>query len=1086
MKKYYLAVYMLIFILSLSFVCAEDNATIDNRNYFEVDEFWDLVAAVDTSGAEDTICVINLTGDIQKEVITDITISSNVTINGNGHTIDANKNCRVFFIDYPGSLYLNNLTITNGYMEWQFKNMPADAHYSNGGCIMNYGKLFIKDCTFTNNVALNDGGVICCDDGAYTSISGTNVFSNNVAFNDAGVITNGFRSVLNITGKNTFDNNTAVKSEYGKAGAILNAFDNAQLFISGENVFSNNRATYDAGAIFNHQAYANITGTNIFTGNEANGKEGKGGAINNENGTLYLSGNNTFKSNYAVRGGAIDNSLFEGRLTISGKNEFIENTATMGGALSNQESLYLNLYGENTFMSNKATSIGGAIYSYIGILNISSKNTFSKNSAKNSGGAIYSANNNAFIAGENTFTANSAREGGALLFIDSGNVGIVGNNKFNSNSATSAGGAIWARNVNNLILGNHDYFTSNKASHSGGAVYVQSSTLDTKGALYESNSAVYGGAIYLYETSFAGQYNIFKNNAATGTGADIESYLSSVHSLEYNYWNSQNKVSQNNIHGYDISNIKSWTVLDFTIPSEIKQYKNTEVARFKTNALTDLKGEMPDYTVGVTPNFNPSNVIITKNVAKSTYVGNPGKTSVNIASSNFKQSKVVNVLDSRVRTSLAGNNVILENSSQKANYEVVLSDVNGNKLAGKTIVISVDGKNYTKKSDNLGKVTLMLNNLGNGYHEIVSTYSGDKNYYESSTTNVIFFIFKSQRNIQLTADDVVMYYKDGTKYELTLTDADNYPLSSKTIKIYINGLIYSRTTDKDGKASIAINLNSGISNILAYYCTENDDFAVVNNTIEVRSTISGDNLVKHFKNATQYYAKFINSKGNPLKNTAVSFNINGVSYQRKTNESGYAKLNINLGPGTYIITATNPVNNEQHTNNITVLSTLEANDLIKYYRNDSQYVIKVLGDNGKSVGKGKVVRFNINGVFYERMTNESGYAKLNINLEPGTYVITAQYGDLFHSNTIKVKPTLYGKDINMKYMDGTKYEVTLVNKQGKVVPNASISLNINGVFYDRLTDNNGVARLNIRLMPGKYIITATYFDAITSNKITIS
>lgn len=66
-----------------------------------------------------------------------------------------------------------------------------------------------------------------------------------------------------------------------------------------------------------------------------------------------------------------------------------------------------------------------------------------------------------------------------------------------------------------------------------------------------------------------------------------------------------------------------------------------------------------------------------------------------------------------------------------------------------------------------------------------------------------------------------------------------------------------------------------------------------------------------FRNATQYYAKFIDTSGNPLANRAVTFNINGVFYTRNTDDSGYAKLNINLRPGTYILTAYNPVNNEK-------------------------------------------------------------------------------------------------------------------------------------------------------------------------------
>uniref|UniRef100_UPI00388D9D94 hypothetical protein n=1 Tax=Methanobrevibacter sp. TaxID=66852 RepID=UPI00388D9D94 len=63
---------------------------------------------------------------------------------------------------------------------------------------------------------------------------------------------------------------------------------------------------------------------------------------------------------------------------------------------------------------------------------------------------------------------------------------------------------------------------------------------------------------------------------------------------------------------------------------------------------------------------------------------------------------------------------------------------------------------------------------------------------------------------------------------------------------------------------------------------------------------------------------------------------------------------------------------------------------------------------------------------------------------------------------------------------------TIVNGQGNPVSGVNITFNINGVFYNRPTDENGIARLNINLMPGEYIITSQYGSAMISNKITIA
>ena len=285
-----------------------------------------------------------------------------------------------------------------------------------------------------------------------------------------------------------------------------------------------------------------------------------------------------------------------------------------------------------------------------------------------------------------------------------------------------------------------------------------------------------------------------------------------------------------------------------------------------------------------------------------------------------------------------------------------------------------------------------------------------------------------------------------------------------------------------------INLNSGEYPVVVYYQGSNMyDPAKVNSKVTVLSTVSGADVTKVFKNGTQYYATFVDGQGNPLANgTEVKFNINGVMYTRKTNENGTAKLNINLAQGTYILTAIHPENGEMHSNNITVLPKITENvNLIKYYRNDSQYVVKILDDEGNPVVANEIVTFNINGVFYEKKTDESGYAKLNINLAAGEYVITASYGGCNVANNISVLPVLSAEDLTKKYGDPAPFITTLVNGQGAPLADTTVEFNINGVLYERKTDETGQAKLNINLIAGEYIITSSYNGANIANKVTI-
>ncbi|MBO6110449.1 MAG: hypothetical protein J6P12_06295 [Methanobrevibacter sp.] len=242
-----------------------------------------------------------------------------------------------------------------------------------------------------------------------------------------------------------------------------------------------------------------------------------------------------------------------------------------------------------------------------------------------------------------------------------------------------------------------------------------------------------------------------------------------------------------------------------------------------------------------------------------------------------------------------------------------------------------------------------------------------------------------------------------------------------------------------------------------------------------------------FRNDTQYYATFIDKQGKALpKDTTVRFNINGVMYERKVNENGTAKLNINLEAGEYIITATNPVTSEMHTNNITVLSNIQSGDLVKYYKNESQYIVTLLGKDGKTVGAGESITFNINGVFYTRQTNASGQAKLNINLSPGKYIITGEYNDCRVSNTVEVIPVLTATDFVKSTSETKAFEAKLIDGQGNPLSKETVTFNINGVTYNRVTDSQGIAKLNINLQKGEYIITSSYNGQNIANTITVT
>ena len=393
----------------------------------------------------------------------------------------------------------------------------------------------------------------------------------------------------------------------------------------------------------------------------------------------------------------------------------------------------------------------------------------------------------------------------------------------------------------------------------------------------------------------------------------------------------------------------------------------------------------------------------------------------------------------------------------------------------------INGENYTDVWNGTGNSLEMFNTTVNGTDIAV--------YFEATGATILGLhqmVIVEQENILLIqAPDVEKYYNGTERFVVTVTNFQGNPVVNQSVNITINGKTYTKNTDENGTASIALGLNSGVYNVT----TAIDNNTFVESVVTILSTVNGTDVVKMYGNATQYYATFLDSEGKYLADgIVVKFNINGVMYERKVSgNKGLAKLNINLPAGEYVITAMNPVTGEKAANNITVLSIITENkDITKFYRNETQYTVKIIGEDGNVVGAGELVTFNVNGVFYTRETNEFGIAKLNINLPPGDYVITAEYKGCKVSNDIKVLNVLTADDISMKYQDGTQFVATLVDGQGKPYAQQTIRFNINGVFYNKVTDSFGQAKLNINLLPGEYIITSSYNGLNTANKITIT
>lgn len=376
-----------------------------------------------------------------------IKINKTITINGNGHTIDASNLARIFSIT-GNNVILNNISFIN-----------AKGSGSGGAIVVSGANCTINNSSFENNYASSYGGAI------YTSGVNTEIdncdFTNNSAYWGAGAIYS--------TNANLTVNNSSFDSNYGTV----------KTFYSDDG----------GGAIYSRGSYANISNSN-FTNNKV---VSFGGAVRMD-GSYSTIKNSTFENNSGGDGGAV---AWHGSYGNLDNCSFFSNLASSldGGGLS--------WYSQNgnasnsLFENNTATFRGGGVISQT--RNAQLKNlTFIGNNASSGGGLFAPStgednniDNNGSIR-DSKFINNHAFYGGGGADITA-HFKII-NSTFENNSANNYGGAVslaYGEIIDSSIINNSASF--------GGGIYSRNSTISNTN--FTGNNAPNGKSAYILNSS---------------------------------------------------------------------------------------------------------------------------------------------------------------------------------------------------------------------------------------------------------------------------------------------------------------------------------------------------------------------------------------------------------------------------------------------------------------------------------------------------------------------------------------------------------------------------------------------------------
>lgn len=320
-----------------------------------------------------------------------IRINKNLTINGNGHTLDGLSQSRILLVRY--GLIDNNYVVLNNI---KFTNGNTDLY---GGAIFNYGNLTVNNCVFTNNYAKYCGGAI--NSVGHLNLKNSN-FTKNTAGGDGGaVLTFSIDKAVDFFKKIYVDRTPEGEMEFVFNATLPIDLSYGTNYVS-KCIFNNNIAKGRGGGAIYGFTHLNINSC-TFNSNQAN--EHGGAVFANKN--LVLK-NSKFSSNKAPKnGGAVYfrcheqsgsyvNKTWVPKIKYYSGNitncAFSKNTAKKGGAIygflnvaSDKKRLKVN---KCNFTANKASSSGrdvlggtcsNCIYNYI---KLTSKNKTVKKSAK--------------------------------------------------------------------------------------------------------------------------------------------------------------------------------------------------------------------------------------------------------------------------------------------------------------------------------------------------------------------------------------------------------------------------------------------------------------------------------------------------------------------------------------------------------------------------------------------------------------------------------------------------------------------------------------------------------------------------------
>ena len=165
---------------------------------------------------------------------------------------------------------------------------------------------------------------------------------------------------------------------------------------------------------------------------------------------------------------------------------------------------------------------------------------------------------------------------------------------------------------------------------------------------------------------------------------------------------------------------------------------------------------------------------------------------------------------------------------------------------------------------------------------------------------------------QIELEDIDSYYKEKCNLVGYLKDYNGTPIKNKQVNVFLNGQSYNKTTDNQGKFSLALNLKPNTYKVgIKFLGDEDYTYGVADSLVKIKKAplaIKMSNFNTYVDSDLFFKAKVYNKiTGKGISGIKVQFKVYSIKnkkysyYYRTTDKNGIATLNKNLKVGTYKI-----------------------------------------------------------------------------------------------------------------------------------------------------------------------------------------